>query len=139
MSRTIGKFLGTVAVATGLAILPSTANAAEGPISGASYRGCTTVTGTYGWQLTNEGMDLYRTWGNARLVNHISNCPKGFTAGILQRSTTHTTDRSWKPYASVNPRDEFTVSLNDTDVRGVRFRICNVHSGGIIDGCGRVQ
>lgn len=138
MSRTIGKLLGTAAVAAALAVLPSAASAAQGPISGASYRGCTTVTGTYGWELTNAGMDLYRTWGSARLVNHPSKCPTGFTTGILQRSTTHTTDDSWKTYAVVHRGETFTRDLGDTDVRGVRFRICNLHSGKL-DGCGRVQ
>ncbi|MEB3958692.1 hypothetical protein OKJ48_00230 [Streptomyces kunmingensis] len=139
MSHTIGKILGTAAVATGLAVLPSAASAAQGPISGASYRGCTTVTGTYGWELTSAGLDMYRTWGSARLVNHPSKCPTGFTAGVLQRSTTHTTDHSWNFYAAVDPGGTFTRDLSDTNVRGVRFRICNVHSGGVIDGCGRVQ
>ncbi|MFJ9034365.1 hypothetical protein ACIRQP_39155 [Streptomyces sp. NPDC102274] len=139
MSRTIGKILGTAAVATGLAVLPSAASAAEGPISGASYRGCTTASGTYGWELTNAARDLYRTWGSVRLTNYPAKCPSGFTGAVLQRSTTHTTDNSWNYYASVGRGQSYTFSLDDTDVRGVRFRLCNVHSGGVVDGCGRVQ
>ncbi|MBI0292970.1 hypothetical protein JBE04_00270 [Streptomyces sp. PRKS01-29] len=138
MSRRIGKIIGTAAVVTGLCALPSTANAAQGPISGASYRGCTTASGTYGWELTNPGQDLYRTWGTIRLTSHPANCPRGFTAGVLQRSTTNTTDHGWKWYRAINPGQSATFSLADTNVRDVRFRVCNVHDG-ITDGCGRVQ
>ena len=139
MTGRIRKIVGTAAAATGLALSPLTDSAAEGPISGSSYNGCATASGTYGWQLTSQAEKLYRTWGSARLSMNLSKCASSVTGAVLQRSETSTADHSYKYWASTVRGQTFTVSLEDTNVRDVRFRICNVHSGGKIDGCGRVQ
>ncbi|NGO13394.1 hypothetical protein G5C60_38820 [Streptomyces sp. HC44] len=139
--RRLGQVVGITAMAAGLALLPSTASAQEGPISGASYGrngGCTTAAGTFGWELTSEARNLYRTWGTVKLTNRPSNCTSDVTGAALQRSETSTTNRSWKWYAGIGRGQTYTFSLDDTDVRDVRFRICNVRNG-VIDGCGRVQ
>ncbi|GCD95924.1 hypothetical protein [Embleya hyalina] len=143
MSRRIARFIGITATAAALALLPSAASAQEGPINGGSYgtnnRKCTTASGTFGWELTNEAMNLYKTWGTVKLSNTKSRCTSDVTGAVLQRSETSTTDHSWKFYAGIGTNQTYSFSLVDTDVRDVRFRICNVRAGGIADGCGRVQ
>lgn len=133
-ARTV-RAAGIMAAAAGLALLPAQAHAAEVSLSGASYNGCNTVTGRYGWALTNPGLDLYRTWGTATVVNHPTKCGKGWH-GVLQYDDSSSAD-GWEILYGVPPGQSGTRSLVLNDVRDVRFRICNVVNGAV-NGCARV-
>ncbi|MYV56700.1 hypothetical protein [Streptomyces sp. SID3212] len=131
----LGRVTGIVAAAAGLALLPSQASAAEVSISGSSSNGCNTVTGRYGWALTNPGLDLYRTWGTATIVNHPTKCGPGWH-GVLQFDDSSSAD-GWEILYGVGPGQKGSTSLVMNNVRDVRFRVCNIVNGKA-DGCGRV-
>ncbi|MGA4950975.1 hypothetical protein NCG97_00590 [Streptomyces lydicamycinicus] len=133
--RRAGRVAGLLASAAGLALLPSAAAAAEGPISGASSNRCNTVTGTYGW--TEAGGGTYNTWGSATLVNHPANCGRDW-GGQLQYYDATRPSWGWRPLALVLRGQTLTVSLDFKYVLDVRFRVCNIVDGND-DGCGRVQ
>ncbi|GHH89061.1 hypothetical protein [Streptomyces capitiformicae] len=110
----------------------------SGASAGNRNGACTTAAGKFGWELINEDRNLYRTWGKVQLTNRPANCTSDVTAGVLQRPEA-VSGGKWRFYAAVARGETGSFWLDDTGVSNVRFRICNVRSGGIIDGCGRVQ
>jgi hypothetical protein len=143
MRKTIYSLI-TAAVGMALAILPSSASAdpvvVEVEVSGVTYSDCYSANGWYEYEQTGSagGYPKYRTKTQI-CVGPWEDCSSWVDDGILQYSGYQYRSGSWRQIEWKRaPQDAWgDYAVNLSDVRDIRFRVCNVTDGDV-GGCGRV-
>ncbi|MGP4091725.1 hypothetical protein [Streptomyces sp. KR55] len=145
--RWVAYVLATLASATALALSPSAASArAAGDVWGLTFGDCYEADGWYEWTAAGSagGYPKYNTDGVVT-VGPWANCDSWIDGAVLLYSGKKWQGGSWTKIDWKKPPSSDGLGENETDyelkfsnVRDIRFKVCNVHDG-IVDGCATVS